>query len=76
VTTQLYARSDTLHKAVMLTVVIVPFLVTVEEVYRLWNQWVAWQDLVIFAIMYGPTGVGVTVGYHRMATHNGFQVKP
>lgn len=30
-------------------------------------------DLVIFGVMYVVTGFGVTVGYHRLFTHRGFE---
>ena len=33
-------------------------------------------DLAIFAVMYGFTGFGVTVGYHRLLTHRSFDAPP
>ncbi len=44
--------------------------------------WQSWQgllkpaDLVIFAVFYVLTGLGVTVGFHRLFTHRSFKAKP
>jgi len=62
-----------LHRAVMLFVVVVPFLLTIFAIWRLWRVAVYWPDLVLFAGMYLICGLGITIGYHRMLTHNGFQ---
>ena len=32
-----------------------------------------WTDIVLLAVGYVVTGVGVTVGYHRLFTHRAFQ---
>jgi stearoyl-CoA desaturase (delta-9 desaturase) len=53
--------------------VVVPFIGFLAAVVLLWNSWVDWTDLAIFAVMYLICGFGVTVGYHRMLTHRGFQ---
>ena len=42
----------------------------------MWKVAVDWPDLVIFAVMYLIAGLGITIGYHRMLTHNGFQTYP
>jgi len=39
----------------------------------LWNEYVGWHDLAVLALMYVLTGLGITVGYHRMLTHRSFQ---
>jgi stearoyl-CoA desaturase (delta-9 desaturase) len=44
--------------------------------------WQSWQgllrpaDLIIFAVLYVLTGLGVTVGFHRLFTHRSFKAKP
>lgn len=53
--------------------VFIPFLVTAAAVAVLWGDWVGWSDVVVFAIMYVLSGLGVTVGFHRMLTHRAFQ---
>lgn len=60
----------------ILAVVIVPFIATLYAIWLLWKVAVDWPDLVLFAVMYLITGLGITIGYHRMLTHNGFQTRP
>jgi stearoyl-CoA desaturase (Delta-9 desaturase) len=38
-----------------------------------WGGALAWQDLLVLAITYTLTGLGVTVGYHRLFTHRSFK---
>ena len=65
-----------LARGIILFAVIVPFLATIYAVWSLWTVAVWWPDIIIFAVMYIFTGLGITVGYHRMLTHNGFQSRP
>jgi stearoyl-CoA desaturase (delta-9 desaturase) len=52
--------------------VIVPFAGFLAAVILLWNRLVGWSDLGILAITYVVTGLGVTVGFHRLLTHRSF----
>ena len=38
-----------------------------------WGRGLQWQDLVVLAITYPLTGLGVTVGFHRLFTHRSFK---
>jgi stearoyl-CoA desaturase (delta-9 desaturase) len=38
-----------------------------------WGGGLHWQDLVVLAITYVVTGMGITVGFHRLFTHRSFQ---
>ncbi len=38
-----------------------------------WGGSLHWQDLLVLAITYPLTGLGITVGYHRLFTHRSFQ---
>jgi stearoyl-CoA desaturase (Delta-9 desaturase) len=38
-----------------------------------WGEGLVWQDLVVLAITYATTGLGITVGYHRLFTHRSFK---
>jgi stearoyl-CoA desaturase (delta-9 desaturase) len=62
-----------LEKRVNLAAVVVPFLATLAAIVLLWNSAVAATDLAILAVMYVLTGLGVTVGFHRLLTHRSFQ---
>jgi stearoyl-CoA desaturase (delta-9 desaturase) len=41
--------------------------------WQLWASLLGWSDLIVFAIMYIATGLGVTVGFHRLFTHRAFK---
>ena len=53
--------------------VVVPFLGLIAAIVLLWNRAVDATDLAILAGTYFLFGFGVTVGYHRLLTHRGFQ---
>ncbi|MGH3502822.1 MAG: acyl-CoA desaturase [Nocardioidaceae bacterium] len=53
----------------------VPFLALVAAVPLAWGGFLGWHDIVIAFVMYGITGHGVTVGYHRFFTHKSFKSK-
>jgi len=61
------------EKLVNLGAVVVPFLATLVAIVLLWNSWVSTADLVIAAVMYLLTAIGITVGFHRLLTHRSFQ---
>jgi len=63
----------TSEKAANLGAVVVPFFATLVAIVVLWNSWVTAADLVIAAVMYVFTAVGITVGFHRLLTHRSFQ---
>jgi stearoyl-CoA desaturase (delta-9 desaturase) len=39
----------------------------------LWRDMVGWSDIVVLAVFYLLTGIGITVGYHRLLTHRAFE---
>jgi stearoyl-CoA desaturase (delta-9 desaturase) len=54
--------------------VVIPFVAFLIAVVLLWNTAIGPIDLAIFFVMYMITGLGITVGYHRLLTHRAFQV--
>jgi stearoyl-CoA desaturase (Delta-9 desaturase) len=38
-----------------------------------WGGSLHWQDLLVLVLMYVLTGLGITVGYHRLFTHRSFK---
>ena len=44
--------------------------------WQLWDGLLHGSDLVVFAVMYLLTGLGVTVGLHRLFTHRSFKTSP
>jgi stearoyl-CoA desaturase (Delta-9 desaturase) len=64
-----------LHRNVTLIGVVLPFVAFLAGAVLLWNEMVGATDLAIMAAMYVLTGLGVTVGYHRLFTHRAFAAK-
>ena len=54
-------------------------VVAVPPAALAWAAWMAWggslqpHDLLVLAITYTLTGMGITVGYHRLFTHRSFK---
>src|SRR3954447_14229884 len=55
------------------TITVLPFLCLGLVGWQLWERLLGWSDLVVFAIMYVVTAMGVTVGFHRLFTHRAFK---
>jgi stearoyl-CoA desaturase (delta-9 desaturase) len=62
-----------MHKAINLAGIILPFFGLILGTALLWNRLVGPKELGILAVGYLLTGVGVTVGYHRLFTHRSFE---
>jgi stearoyl-CoA desaturase (Delta-9 desaturase) len=62
-----------IEKVANLGAVVIPFLATLTAIVLLWNSFVSAADLLIAAVMYLLTAVGITVGFHRLLTHRSFQ---
>src|SRR3954453_8581457 len=60
------------HRISNLAGVLLPLLAVLVAIVLLWNTWVDWSDLALLAVMYVATGLGITVGFHRMLTHRSF----
>ncbi len=50
-----------------------PILALGFVVWQVWGDFLRWSDVIVFAIMYLATGLGITVGFHRYFTHRSFQ---
>jgi stearoyl-CoA desaturase (delta-9 desaturase) len=44
--------------------------------WQLWASLLGWNDIFVFLLMYVLTGLGVTVGFHRLLTHRAFKTTP
>lgn len=70
-------RTLKLERRITLVVTILPFLGAAIGVPLLWGKGVRALDLTLFFVFYVISGMGVTVGFHRMLTHRSFDaVKP
>jgi stearoyl-CoA desaturase (Delta-9 desaturase) len=65
-----------LERRVNVAAVVLPFAGFVAALVLLWNRAVGPSDLAILGVTYLLTGLGVTVGYHRLLTHRSFQTHP
>jgi stearoyl-CoA desaturase (delta-9 desaturase) len=54
----------------------VPFVGLGLVVWQTWQGWLHWSDVAVFGVMYLLTGLGVTVGFHRLLTHRSFKTTP
>ena len=61
------------EKLINLVAVVLPFVGVVVAIALLWDHGIGPLELSLFAAMYLLTGVGVTVGYHRLLTHKAFR---
>src|SRR5215217_3074197 len=55
------------------TVTVLPILALGLVAWQVWSELLGWSDLIVFAIMYIATGLGITVGFHRLFTHRSFK---
>jgi stearoyl-CoA desaturase (delta-9 desaturase) len=66
---------ETLDRIILALVTVVPFLALAVGVWLTWGNALRMSDVIVFAILYVATGLGVTVGYHRHFTHRSFKTK-
>jgi stearoyl-CoA desaturase (Delta-9 desaturase) len=53
--------------------VIVPFAAFLAAVPVVWGWGIDWTVVILFVAFYCASGLGVTVGYHRLFTHGSFR---
>jgi stearoyl-CoA desaturase (delta-9 desaturase) len=53
--------------------VVVPFLAFLAAVPVAWGWGMGWTDLALFVVFYYVSGLGITIGYHRLFTHGSFK---
>ena len=68
--------NETLDRIATGTVTAAPVIALVFVGWQLWEDALYWHDLVVFLILYAATGLGITVGFHRLLTHRSFKTKP
>jgi stearoyl-CoA desaturase (delta-9 desaturase) len=66
-------RADRIATAI---VTLVPVVALAVAVPLAWGHVLYFYDVVVFALCYVPTGLGITVGYHRLLTHKAFKTTP
>jgi stearoyl-CoA desaturase (delta-9 desaturase) len=54
-------------------VTVAPILSLLFVAWQLWDELLGWNDIFDFLLLYLLTGLGVTVGLHRLLTHRAFK---
>jgi len=65
--------NETLDRIATGAITVIPVLALGVVAWQLWQELLGWSDLIVFAIMYVVTGLGITVGFHRLFTHRSFK---
>jgi stearoyl-CoA desaturase (delta-9 desaturase) len=67
--------NETRDRIITGTVTVLPILGLGLVCWQLWERALHWHDVVVFLIVYAATGLGITVGFHRLLTHRSFKTK-
>ena len=67
---------DTIDRVANLVVMILPLGLLGLAAWLTWGGALRWSDLVALAVTYLLTGLGITVGFHRLLTHRSFKTSP
>jgi stearoyl-CoA desaturase (Delta-9 desaturase) len=70
--TTLEKKAHTGHRIGLTVVSIVPLIGVGIAIWSLWGRGLSMTDAAIFGGLYAFTGLGVTVGFHRMLAHKTF----
>ncbi|MDQ3934209.1 MAG: acyl-CoA desaturase [Actinomycetota bacterium] len=65
----------TRDRVILTIITALPMVALVVAGWQLWEQALHVSDLIVFAIVYALTGLGITVGFHRHLTHRAFKAK-
>ncbi|MFC4536233.1 acyl-CoA desaturase [Sphaerisporangium dianthi] len=57
-------------------IVVAPFVALGAGIWLAWGRGVVLTDLLLAVGLYVVTGLGVTVGFHRLLTHGSFTARP
>lgn len=60
-------------KIILQLLVWIPLFATVYAIASLWGRMITLTDLVLLLVGYVLCAFGITIGYHRMLTHKGFE---
>ncbi len=50
-----------------------PMLALLAAIPAAWGWGLGWHDVIIAAVFYGVSGIGISVGFHRYFTHSAFK---
>lgn len=64
------------YRVLVVITVFVPILATFFAIWRLWGELIGGTALALFIGGYIATGLGVSIGFHRMLSHSSFECGP
>lgn len=64
---------ETFDRVANVVVISLPLVAVGLAGWLAWGGSLHWPDLVVLAVTYWLTGLGITVGYHRLFTHRSFE---
>jgi stearoyl-CoA desaturase (Delta-9 desaturase) len=70
------STNETRDRIITALITIVPFVLLGLAAWQTWNEALNWHDVAVFAIIYAVTGLGITIGFHRLLTHRAFKTSP
>ena len=68
-------NNETLDRIATGTITVLPFIALGVVCWQLWQDALHSSDLIVFGIVYTATGLGITVGFHRLFTHRSFKTR-
>ena len=66
----------TVDRVANVVVMVLPLGLVGLAAWLTWGGALRWADLVVLALTYLLTGLGITVGFHRLLTHRSFKTSP
>ncbi|MGH2778524.1 MAG: acyl-CoA desaturase [Actinomycetota bacterium] len=69
-------REVRFQRRMILVITLIPFLGFIGALVTTWGWGISLTDFVIFLGFYLFSGLGITVGYHRLFTHRSFEASP
>ena len=64
------------YRVVLVVGLLLPIAATVYAIWTLWDSSVGYTEVALLVGMYVATGLGTTLGYHRLVTHRSFETSP
>lgn len=66
--------ADFFNRSIMLTAIVAPFVGFLAAIYYCWTiGWMGWPFLILMVAAWCVSGMGVTIGFHRLLTHGAFE---
>ena len=55
---------------------LIPIAGIFGTIFHIWNYGIVWQEPLLLFVFWIITGLGITVGYHRLFSHRSFKAHP